>query len=495
LIPNQLQKLAHDYIDAGGFFRDLAAMVAYPTVSTDPDCTAAVTAYIDDVLTPTLQNLGCTVTTYANPDTSGGPFLIGHRSESPELPTVLCYGHADVVDGQAGQWTRSTDPWTLTADGDRWYGRGAADNKGQHLINLSALRLLLEENGSLGFNLTYLIETGEEVGSPGLEEFAAHHRAELYADVLIASDGPRLDAATPTLFLGARGIVEIWLDVDLREVSYHSGNWGGVLRNPATTLAGAVSCLVDGHGRIEVPGLLPPELPEAVRESLAGVTVGNTPGDPHVDQDWGDTNLTAAERLYGWNALEVLALGAADIKSPINAIPGRARALLQLRYVAGTDVSRAQEMITKHLASRGFHMVNVEATVQPASRTPLDDPWVQWAKGVLNAATDGRVVVLPSIGGTVPNDVFTVTLGMPSLWLPHSYPGCLQHAPDEHMLASIAREGLELATALFYALGNPSTHHPLPTLSLSAEGLSGQPPFPTWDSSQTSTAVQSRTNG
>jgi acetylornithine deacetylase/succinyl-diaminopimelate desuccinylase-like protein len=461
-IENLVEK-AEEYVDSGAFFTDLAVMVGYPTESRDREGHVAVKAYLDEVLTRALIALGCSVTEHANPDPSGGPFLIGSRVESPELPTLLCYGHADVVDGQAGQWSDDRDPWTLTADGDRYYGRGAADNKGQHLINLTALRILLAEQGSLGFNLTFLFETGEEIGSPGLAEFVAAHREELRADVLIASDGPRLDAATPTLFLGARGGATLLLDVDLRPDAHHSGNWGGVIRNPATTLAGAITSLVDGHGRIQVPALLPPELPDPVREALAGVTVARSPGDPVPDAGWGDQSLTPAERLYGWNTLEVLSLGAADIDHPVNAIPGRARAVLQLRYVVGTDVRRVREVVAEHLARHGYPMVNV--TVQgsfPASRTALDDPWLRWATRSLEQATDRRVAVLPNIGGTLPNHVFTDILGLPTLWLPHSYPGCLQHAPDEHMLGTIAREGVVLAITLFHALGNPTADNPLP---------------------------------
>ncbi|MFJ8911246.1 M20 family metallopeptidase [Amycolatopsis sp. NPDC102389] len=454
MIPAELVSKAHEHVDSGAFFAELADLVRYPTVSDHPSGRVAIKAYLDEVLSPALTALGCSVETYPNSDPDGGPFLIGTRVERPELPTLLCYGHADVVDGHEGRWSEGRDPWTLTADGERWYGRGSADNKGQHLINLTALRLLLAETGSLGFNLKFLFETGEEIGSPGLDEFVAAHREALSADVLIASDGPRLDAATPTLFLGARGSVRIALDVDLRPDAYHSGNWGGVLRNPATTLAGAIACLVDGHGRVRVPALLPPELPDSVREALAGLEIGNKPGDPALDADWGDTGLTAAERLYGWNTLEVLSLGAADIDRPVNAIPGRARAMLQLRYVAGTDVDGVGEAITKHLAGHGFPMVDVTAEGSfLASRTPVDDPWVTWAKGVLDEVSDRPVAILPSFGGGLPNHVFTDLLGLPTLWLPHSYPGCLQHAPDEHLLAPIAREGLALAVALFHALG------------------------------------------
>ncbi len=453
MIPEQLVCKAEEFVDSGAFFTELSAMVAYATESARPQGRLAMDAYLYEVLRPALEGLGCHVTRYDNP--WGGPFLLGRRIESPELPTVLCYGHADVVDGQAGRWSEGRDPWTLTADGDRWYGRGAADNKGQHLVNLAALRLLLAEQGSLGFNLTFLFETGEETGSPGLAEFAAAHRAQLRADVLIASDGPRLDAKTPTLFLGARGGVQLLLDVDLRPGSYHSGNWGGLLRNPGTTLAGAIATLVDGHGRIRVPELLPPAVPDAVREALAGVTVATGPGDPLPDDSWGEPGLSPAERLYAWNTLEVLNLGSADIDHPVNAIPGRARAVLQLRYVVGTEVDKIEEVITGHLAAHGFPMVDVRVlSTFAASRTPLDDPWARWARTTLEGIAGRPIAVLPNIGGSLPNAVFTDILDLPTLWLPHSYPGCLQHAPDEHMLAQVAREGMVLATGLFHALGD-----------------------------------------
>ena len=464
MIPEKLARKAEEFVDSGAFYTELATMVAYATESSRPEGRLAIEAYLDEFLTPALTALGCEVTRYDNPDPAAGPFLIGTRVESPDLPTVLVYGHADVVEGQAGRWSEGRDPWTLTAEGDRWYGRGAADNKGQHLVNLAALRLLLADQGSLGFNLTFLLESGEEIGSPGLAEFAAAHRELLHADVLVASDGPRLDATTPTLFLGARGGLGLQLTADLRPDAYHSGNWGGLLRNPATTLAGAVATLVDGHGRIRVPELLPPPIPQEVREALAGVTVAASPGDPVPDEGWGEPQLSAAERLYAWNTLEVLALGAADADRPVNAIPGSARAVLQLRYVVGTDADQAAEAVARHLAEHGYPMVEVRVLGSfAASRTPLDDPWVRWTKTTLEEVTGGPIAVLPNIGGSLPNAVFTDVLGLPTLWLPHSYPGCLQHAPDEHLLAHIAREGLVLATGLFHTLGRPPADRPLPT--------------------------------
>ncbi|MET8978314.1 M20/M25/M40 family metallo-hydrolase [Streptomyces sp. NPDC004539] len=456
MTPEKLARAAEEFVDSGAFFAELATMVAHATESARPEGRLALEAYHAEVLTPALEILGCTVTRHENPSPAAGPFLVGRRVEDPALPTLLCYGHADVVEGMAGRWSEDRDPWTLTADGDRWYGRGAADNKGQHLVNLAALRLLLAEQGSLGFNLTFLFDPGEEIGSPGLAEFAAAQRELLRADVLLGSDGPRLDELTPTLFLGARGGVQLLLDVDLRPGAHHSGNRGGVLRNPATTLAGAIATLVDGHGRILVPELLPPPVGDEVREALAGIEVD---ADPH----WGEPGLTPAERLYAWNTLEVLAISAGDTDRPVGAIPGRARAVLQLRHVAGTDVENAAAAVAAHLGSHGYSMIDVSTRgTYPASRTPLDDPWVSWARPVLDRAAGRPVAVLPNIGGGLPNAVFRDVLGLSTLWLPHSYPGCRQHATDEHLPVSIAREGLVLTVGLLHALGHPTPDHPLP---------------------------------
>jgi hypothetical protein len=97
--------------------------------------------------------------------------------------------------------------------------------------------------------------------------------------------------------------------------------------------------------------------------------------------------------------------------------------------------------------------VTTEASFR-ASRTPVDDPWVSWARAALDAVAGRPVALLPNFGGGLPNHVFTDVLGLATLWLPHSYPACRQHAPDEHLLAPVAREGLVLATALFDALGS-----------------------------------------
>jgi hypothetical protein len=102
------------------------------------------------------------------------PLLLARRIESADAVTVLMYGHGDVVNGQEGRWQQDRSPWQLSSDGDRWYGRGTADNKGQHSINLGALAAAIEAaGGKLGCNLKMIFEMGEEVGRPVSTRLAA----------------------------------------------------------------------------------------------------------------------------------------------------------------------------------------------------------------------------------------------------------------------------------------------------------------------------------
>ena len=445
---------ARAHFDRGGFTRDLARRVAYRTESQDPASGPILHAYLADEIGPSLATLGFTFTLHPNPEPAYGPFLIATRHEADELPTVLMYGHGDVIRGQDKSWTRGQGPWKLAQDGERLYGRGTADNKGQHSINIAALAQVLKLRGRLGFNIKWLIETGEETGSPGLAAFCAAQRQALAADVLIASDGPRLARNRATVFLGSRGVANFELTLKLRDGAHHSGNWGGLLCNPGTVLANAIASMVDARGRIRLEALRPPPIPANVRAALAGLRFGGDVGDPEVDADWGEPGLTPAERVIAWNTLEVLAMVTGNPEHPVNAIPASARATMHMRFVVGTDVSHLREHVRAHLAAAGFAGIEVsEPVVMAATRLDPDNPWVRFTLDSIALSTGAPPVLLPNLGGSLPNDVFADILGLPTVWVPHSYAACSQHAPDEHLLAPVAREALALMAGLFWDLG------------------------------------------
>ena len=384
---------------------------------------------------------------------------MAERIEGADLPTVLSYGHGDVIRAQTDQWREGLHPFKLVEEGDRLYGRGSADNKGQHLINIAALDATLQSRGKLGFNCRIVIETGEETGSPGLAEFFEAHKDDLKADVLIASDGPRLQPETATMFMGSRGGVTFDLVIELREGAHHSGNWGGLLADPAMILAQALSTITDARGQIRIPEWRPDSLTDDVRAALAGLPV--TGGDgPSVDEDWGEESLSPAERVYGWNSFAILAMKSGVPEAPVNAISAHARATCQLRYVVGTEPEDILPALRRHLDAHGFQAVRIVAHDRGffrATRLNPDHPWVTFVARSLEETSGQKPHILPNLAGSLPNDAFADILGLPTVWVPHSYRGCSQHAPDEHVLKPLSRDALRLMAGLFWDIGEGNT--------------------------------------
>ena len=450
---------AERYFDDGGFFADLARRVAIPTESQNPERQPELGRYLVDEMQPSFERLGFRCRLLANPIGGRGPFLLAERIEDPALATVLSYGHGDVIRGQDASWQAGLNPWTLQRKGERIYGRGTADNKGQHSINLAAFAAAISARGRLGFNLKVLIETGEEVGSPGLREVCRENKELLKADVLIASDGPRLTPERPTIFLGSRGAANMDLVVELREGGHHSGNWGGLLANPGIILAHALAKITGPKGELKVPEWRPETLTPSVRRALAGLQVDGGAEGPKIDAGWGEPGLTPAERVFGWSSFEVLAFTCGNPDKPVNAIPPRASAHCQLRYPVGVDPQDIVPALQRHLINSGFSMVKVTLARDgffPATRLDPEHPWVKWASASIRKTCGADPAILPNLGGSLPNDIFADDLDLPTVWIPHSYASCSQHAPNEHMLAPIAREALRLMAGLAWDLGEPS---------------------------------------
>jgi acetylornithine deacetylase/succinyl-diaminopimelate desuccinylase-like protein len=362
--------------DDGSFLGDLARRVAIRTESQVPGSRSQLDAYLAEEMRPTLERMGYAVEVIENPNPKAGPFLVARRIEDEDALTVLTYGHGDVVRGLEPEWRDGLDPWTLRREGERIYGRGVADNKGQHSINIAALDAVMKARGGrLGFNSIVFLETGEEIGSPGIHEFCERHRGKLRADLLVSSDGPAIDA------------------------------------------------------------------------------------------DWGEPGLTSAEKVFAWNTFEILAYRTGNPDNPVNAVPPRATAHCQIRYTVDTDPAGFIPAIRRHLDENGFPNVEVREArgraAWAATRMDPDHPWVRWAAESVRRTTGQRPAILPNLGGSLPNDAFAHILGLPTIWVPHSYASCSQHAPNEHGLAAILREGLQIMGGIFWDLGeNPAPGKP-----------------------------------
>ena len=443
--------------DDGSFIERLRALVAIPTESHPPRRKHELERYCRDVCGPMIEGLGFATQVFGNPDPIHGPVLIGTRIEDAALPTVLIYGHGDVVRAMPERWRPDLDPWAVTIEGDRIYGRGVVDNKGQHLLAFEALRAVQAERGRLGFNAKIMIETGEEAGSPGLLPFLRQHRDLCAADVFIALDGPRQSMSVPDITLGTRGAVAMDLIVDLRQGSHHSGHWGGLLADPGVILAHAIASIVSQDGRILVAGWTPAVIPDAVRQASHDVVIDDVSGTPVPDPGWGEPGLSAAERIYIWSSVIVLASISGQPEGPVNAVSGNARARLQIRHTVDLQAETIVPALRAHLDERSLGVVQVvpvtEQNAFPASRTDPDDPWVHLVARSMQQTAGRAPNIIPNIGASAPSEYFKQVLGVPVMWIPQSYGGCGQHGPDEHGLGSLFRDGLGLMAGVFWDIG------------------------------------------
>ncbi len=197
-----------------------------------------------------------------------------------------------------------------------------------------------------------------------------------------------------------------------------------------------------------------------MRRALADCEVDGGEDGPRIEPAWGEPGLSPAERVFGWCSFEVLAFRTGNPDAPVNAIPPRAWARCQLRFVVGIDAADILPALRRHLDRHGFGMVRIDATREEmfsATRIDPDDPWVRWAAASIGASSGRKPAILPNLGGSLPNDIFTDILGLRTVWIPHSYPGCSQHAPNEHLPPALLKEGLRIMTGLYWDLGAGNT--------------------------------------
>jgi len=458
---------ARSYIVGGAFEAEMARRVAFRTESQQlPASRPDLERYLTAEIGPAFEALGFMYKLYANPVAGQGPILLASRVEDATLPTVLGYGHGDVIRGQDELWSKGAGPWVAKRDGDRLYGRGTADNKGQHTINMAALRCVMAERaGRLGFNAKMIIEMAEETGSAGLHDVIRANSRDFAADVFIGSDGPRAAPERATIVLGNRGGALFDLVCDLRRGAHHSGNWGGLLADPGIILAHALATITSAAGEIRIAAWRPPAIAANIRAALADVTIDGGGDGPAIDEWWGEPGLSGPEKVYAWNSFAILAIKSGIPEAPVNAIAPVARARCQLRYVVGTDEDRILTSLREHLDAHGFQRVKIERPAEGgrfhATRTDPDHPWAQWVKAsfesTIGRSNAPKPAVLPGTGGGVPNDAFQHILGLPTIWVPHSYAGCSQHAPDEHLLMSVSQSAAELMAGLYWDLGSGRT--------------------------------------
>lgn len=464
--------------------RELAGFLALPNLASDAEGIRRNAEHARALL----ERRGITTRLLESPGSP--PAVYGELLSPGARRTVMVYAHYDGQPVDAPAWT--TPPWTPVlrdgplpggrpvdlaspgAMGPEWrlYGRSASDDKAPIVAALAALDALRDAKGAPSVNLKFFLEGEEEAGSPHLRAMLEAHRGLLRADLWLLCDGPVHQTRRPLVFFGVRGVTGVELTLYGPARALHSGHYGNWAPNPAVELARLVASLRDDEGRILIAGFgddvrppseaeraalgsVPP-VEEALRASLA---LGRTEGAAPL-----------AEAILR-PALNVRGLASGRVgDAAANAIPTEARASIDFRLVPDQTPERVRARLEAHLRGLGYHVVHdaPDAATRraharlvrlewgpgyPAARTPLDHPGAQALVRVLEQG-GAPVVRLPTLGGSVPMNVFGEVLGAPVVGLPIVNHDNDQHAANENVRLQNLWDGIEAFAVVFARLGD-----------------------------------------
>lgn len=300
------------------------------------------------------------------------PAVFGHIPAPDGALTVLLYAHHDVQPPGPG-WER--DPFTAVEENGRLYGRGSADDKGGIIMHLATLEAF---KGAPPVGIKIFIEGEEEIGSPHLPEFLKEHGELLNADVIVIADAGNWKTGVPAFTTSLRGIASCVVEVKTLVAAVHSGAYGGVYPDALTSLSRVIAKLHNDDGTVAVEGLHEAELQDLdlTEEELAE---GGQPLEGV--QVLGTGSLTS--RAWAKPSINVLAIDAPPVDTPVNAIVPSAKAVVSMRIAPGQDPQVAMEALTSHIeasapwgATSLRHARNLEnrsSSILPARSTTFSE--------------------------------------------------------------------------------------------------------------------------
>lgn len=327
----------------------------------------------------------------------GSQAVVGSRPcGDPDAPTVLLYAHYD-VQPPLGDAAWHTPPFELTEVDGRWYGRGAADCKGNIVAHLTALRALGDD---IPVNLKVVVEGSEEQGTGGLEDFVPRNADLLRADAILVCDTGNAEVGKPAVTVSLRGMVNVVVTVETLAGELHSGMFGGPAPDALTALVAMLATLHDWDGRTTVAGLASDQVWPGERYPARQfrVDAGVLPGVRLA----GGAGI--ADSLWARPALSILGVDCPPVVGSAAAIVPKAAARLNLRIPPGMDVAAAESALIGHLeaaAPWGARVtVSTEATGAPFLAA-VDGP-AYWAIGEAMREVYGRPVTMLGQGGSIP---------------------------------------------------------------------------------------------
>ena len=389
--------------------------------------------------------------------TEGHPMVLGHRADVPGAPTVLLYGHYDVQPPDPlEEWV--SPPFEPTIRDGRIYARGAGDNKGQHFAQLLAIEAHLAVHGKLPCNVIVLLEGEEEIGSPRIADFVREHADRLKADLVVTADGPLHPSGRAILNFGVRGMAGFDLVVRTGRTDAHSGNHGGTMPNAVWTLVHLLSTMKTPEGQITIDGLHDPIVPPTPAERQAAEALPvDVPGylaEMEIETLDAPADRPFHDRLMFHPTLTINGLhGGYDGPGTKTVLPCAAVAKCDIRLVPEMTPDQVLDCVRSHVARHAPEVEVIARGGMLPSRTPIDSPFTAPIVDALRTARGEAPYLYPSMGGSLPDYVFTKILGLPAFGTPYANADEANHAPNENIKIDLLHAGIRTGAALLDRLG------------------------------------------
>ena len=416
------------------------------------------------------------------------PALLGRLDTPGATRTLGIYVHYDGQPPGTEPWL--SDPWTPTLytgvpkpgtptvpfpkPGDpidpewRLMARSAGDDKAPLVAILAALDALRSARIPLSSNLLFFFEGEEEAGSPHLGEFMSRYRDRIQVDAWLFCDGPVHQSRRPLLAFGVRGVTGLEMTVYGSIRGLHSGHYGNWAPNPGMVLARLLAGMKDSRGRVQIRGFYDSVVPLGRLEKRA---LAEAPpmddallAELQLQRPEGDRPLVESLLVP---SLNVRGIRSGDVgRDTRNVIPATATASLEMRLVKGNDPEAMIDLVEAHLVKQGAtivradpdsatrvaHPLVIKVTREsgyPAVRTPMDDPIAGRLQDAAERASGEKVVMLPTLGGSLPLYLFTETWKKPLVIVPIANHDDEQHAPNENLRIANLWYGIDLYAAIF----------------------------------------------
>ena len=381
--------------------------------------------------------------------TDGNPVVYGEKTVGSDKPTVLVYGHYDVMPvAPLDLW--KTSPFEPVVKDGRIWARGADDDKGQSFMQAKAFEFMVK-TGQLPCNVKFMLEGEEEIGSGSLYGFCETHKELLKADVILVSDTSMIAADVPSITSGLRGLCYWDVEVTGANHDLHSGIYGGAVANPINVLCKMIAGLHDADGRITIPGFYDDVLvisdEERALMAQAPFDEATYKRELEIKEVCGEKGYSTKERTGIRPCLDVCGIwGGHTGEGSKTVLPSKAYAKISTRLVANQDFQKISAMFKEYFENAAPDCVNVKVTPShggAAYVTPLDTPAYRAAEKAMTE-TYGKRPIPTRSGGSIPIVAgFEKILGIKSVLMGFGLGSDDIHAPNENYPLQQFFKGIE----------------------------------------------------